>query len=123
MLDPSGEYYVYIDGYTPGGIPPSAVLIIKVAKGQLFHSTLDNIPIDGVFNDTTGKIDFTYAVSPIPGLTKHYRGFAIWDDTNQVGYMAGTLTQYEIVVSDGTPHVQFAEHGWHATKKLRATNK
>jgi len=22
MLDPSGEYYVYIDGYTPGGIPP-----------------------------------------------------------------------------------------------------
>src|SRR5262249_22029174 len=118
MQDPSGVYYAYFNGYTPGGIPPSGVLNLNVANGQLVNSNLDSVPIAGVFNDTTGKIDFTYAVSTFPGLTKHYRGFAIWDDTNQVQFIAGTFTQYEIVTSGGTPHIQFAEHAWHATKQF-----
>ena len=128
MLDPSGVY-VLKNGYTPS---TQAVLTINVAKskpthdpdprphgsdGQLVNSTLDQVVINGVFNDTTGKIDFTYAVSALPVLTKHYRGFAMWDDQNQVRMMAGTFTQYEIIESNDTLHLQFAEHGWSATKQ------
>jgi len=114
MLDPSGEYRFLSNDYFVDGVSNFRDMYITVENGQLVHSSLNHVPIAGVFDDTTGKIDFTLAGAPgVPGLTQHYTGFVILTKQNLVRSMAGTFTRYEITAS-GTFHVQFAERGWFA---------